>query len=67
MKWNEFKSVVDARLAEIGVTQNSQIDSMDFNLDMDDDGIPFTFRLVLCGESDPSTLRMENNPPKYTY
>ena len=66
MKWTEFKSVVDKQIADFGL-QDVLIDSMDFNLDMDDDGIPFTFRLVLCGESDPSTLRIENNPPKYTY
>jgi hypothetical protein len=65
MKWTEFKSVVDKQIADFGL-QDVLIDSMDFNLDMDDDGMPFTFRVVLQLQNDPVTIRIENNPPKYT-
>jgi hypothetical protein len=65
MKWNEFKSVVDKQIVGFGL-QDVLIDSMDFNLDMDDDGMPFTFRVVLQLQNDPATIRIENNPPKYT-
>ena len=65
MKWNEFKSVVDKQIVDFGL-QDVLIDSMDFNLDMDDDGMPFTFRVVLQLQNDPVTIRIENNPPKYT-
>ena len=66
MNWKEFKSLVDENIADSGFSQDVLIDSMDFNLDMDDNGKPFTIRVVLQLHSDPVTIRIENNPPKYT-